>query len=178
MIDLVLEGRAPPAAEQVTERAGVSQASLFRYFATLDELRREAITRFFERFDDLITIPDIGRGDLRDRIERLVDARDDFFAHTAPMARLARRQAADVEELATTLGDVRSMFTEQVARHFAAELEGLPPARRDQRVAVIAALNSFESWDQLAPLGSGSRRAALRDALGRLLGPDGGNVAR
>ena len=57
MIDLVLEGHAPPSAEHVIERAGVSQASLFRYFATLDELRQEAIGRYFERFDGLIAIP-------------------------------------------------------------------------------------------------------------------------
>jgi AcrR family transcriptional regulator len=169
MIDLVLEGHAPPSAEQVIERAGVSQASLFRYFGTLDELRREAIGRYFERFDDLIAVPDIGDGPLSDRIERFVAARDAFYDSTSPMARLARRQAADVSELAETIDRVRSTFADQVAQHFAPELDRLDQVGREQRVALIAMLTSFEGWDQLAALGGEGRRIALCRAIADLL---------
>ncbi len=164
MIDLVLEGNAPPTVEQVTERAGVSQASLFRYFSTLDELRHESIGRYFQRFDELMAIPDIGEGPLPDRIDRFVAARDAFYARTAPMARLTRRQSADVSDFAETIDRVRATFADQVAQHFAPELDG-----DDRRVAVIAALTSFEAWDQLATLGDDARRVALCDALAAIV---------
>lgn len=170
MIDLVLEGHAPPSVEQVIDRAGVSQASLFRYFGTLDELRQEAIGRYFERFDDLIAIPDIGDGPLGGRIDRFVTARDAFYERTAPMARLTRRQAADVDEFARTIEQLRISFAEQAANHFAPELEPLTVGARERRVAIVAAVTSFESWDQLAALGADGRRRALVDALVDLLG--------
>lgn len=172
MIDLVLEGQAPPSVDQVADRAGVSQASVFRYFATVDELRHEAIGRYFERFDDMIAIPDIGIGSLHDRVERFVSARDALYERTAPMARLARRQAVHVSELSRTLHRLRSTFVDQTTQHFACELDLLRLDAREQRVAVIAALTSFEAWDQLAPLGRTGRLTALRRAVAELLDTD------
>lgn len=172
MIDLVLEGHTPPSASQVAERAEVSQASLFRYFATLDELRRDAIGRYFERFDELIAIPDIGEGRLRVRIDRLVRSRDAFYKRTAPMAHLTRRHAADVDDFGETIVRLRATFADQIAQHFAPELDPLDTVERVQRVAVIAVLTSFEGWDQLAPLGDRGRRDALRQAISDLLGTD------
>lgn len=165
MIDLVLDGWAPPSVEQVVDRAGVSQASLFRYFGTLAELRHEAIGRYVERFDDLMAIPGIGDGSLTGRIDRFVTARDAFYARTAPMARLTRRQAAEVADFAETIDRVRATFVDQIAQHFAPELGG-----DEHRAAVIAALTSFEAWEQLASLGTDGRRAAQRSAIAALLG--------
>jgi AcrR family transcriptional regulator len=169
MIDLVLEGRSPPSADLITERSGVSQASLFRYFATLEELRRHAIERYFERFDDLIAIPRPGEGSRADRIERFVAARDTFYDRTAPMARLARQQAVAVRDFATTIDRVRASFAAQVAAQFAPELREVAPAERAQTVAVIAALTSFEAWDQLAPLGAHGRSVTLRRTIASVL---------
>ena len=168
MIDLVLEGHTPPLAAHVIERAGVSQASLFRYFATLDELRQEAIGRYFERFDGLIAIPDIGVGTFAERVERFVVARDAFYKHTAPMARLTRRHAADVDDFAETIEQLRATFADQAAHQFAPELEELPTDVAKRRLAVVAALTSFEAWDQLALLGAAGRRRSLVEALGAL----------
>lgn len=55
VIDLVLEGDPSPDPASVAERAGVSRASVFRYLATLEQLRTEATGRVFERFLDLLT---------------------------------------------------------------------------------------------------------------------------
>ncbi len=169
MIDLVLEHGTPPSADRITERSGVSQASLFRYFGTLEELRREGISRYFERFDDLIAIPAIGDGDLSDRIERFVAARDAFYGQTAPMGRLVRRQAGDVPALAETVERVRRSFADQVAQHFASELDVLDPTTRRRRIAALAAATSFETWEQLATLGPASRRTALAESVAALL---------
>ena len=52
-IDLVLEHGDAPGPDAVAKRAGVSIASMYRYFETLDELRNDAIIRISERFPDL-----------------------------------------------------------------------------------------------------------------------------
>ncbi len=148
MIDLALEGHLPPTAEQVAERAGVSQASLFRYFDNLDELRQATVRRYFERYANLFEIPDIGVGTLEERIERFVDSRLALYETTEPMARLARDRVA-VTAFGAGLHQGRALLSGQVRTHFAAELDPLAPTQRDDLVAVVSTLTSFESWAQL-----------------------------
>ena len=67
-IDLVLEGNLPRTAETVAERAGISKATFFRYFESLNAMRYDAAARMLERFP-LLHVPDAGVGPLRQRIE-------------------------------------------------------------------------------------------------------------
>ncbi|MFN3258569.1 MAG: TetR/AcrR family transcriptional regulator [Ilumatobacter sp.] len=170
-IDLILESGSLPPVDDIVERAGVSQASLFRYFDSLGALRESAIGRYFQRFDDVIGIAGIGEGSLADRVDRFVSARDDFYTRTAPMARLVRRQLVDVTEFADTIERLRSTFVDQIAQHFAAELDRQPAETAAQRAAVIGAMTSFESWEQLGGLGSVARRSALARAVIDLIDP-------
>lgn len=148
-IDLVLEGVSPPSVEQVAARAGVSPASVFRYFETLDELRDETTRRYFERFAHLLEVPDIGVGSLEARIKRYVDIRHELHATTEPMARLVRRRAPRVSASDDTLHRFRAMRADEIRQHFAIELARLSSARQDELVATIGTLTSFESWVQL-----------------------------
>ena len=148
MIDLVLDGNIPPTSEQVAERAGVSAASLFRYFDTLDDLRRATTRLYFDRYADLFEIPDIGQGPLDARIDRLVSSRVTLYGTIEPMARLARWRAAEVGEVDDTLHRVRATLTGQIRHHFEPELGRLTSAVADDATMVIATLTSFESWDQ------------------------------
>jgi AcrR family transcriptional regulator len=147
-IDLVLEGSIPPSAEQIAERAGVSAASLFRYFETLDDLRRATVDRYFERYTHVFEIPDIGVGALSDRIKRFTKARSSLHEMTEPMARLARLRAPEHVELDERLHLVRTTMSDQVRHHFDTELATRSPAQREDTVTVISTLTSFEAWDQ------------------------------
>lgn len=171
VIDLILDGGRAPTAEQIAERADVSVASVYRYFETLDELRQLGVQRYFERIDHLLAVPDIGDGPLTDRIDSLVSSRLEFYRVTEPMARMARHQALDIEQMRTTLARVRATLADQVAQHFAPELAALPPSDRRDRVAVIAALTSFEAWDLLQEQGldRNAVRRAWRTHLATLL---------
>lgn len=163
VIDLVLAGSAVPSAEEIAARAGVSTASVFRYFDSLDDLRRHAIQRYLERYDHLLDIPDIGEHGLGKRVANLVEARQRFYETIEPMARLARALALTVPDLDDALGRVRATLTDQLSEHFAAELDGLRPSRRREVVAVAAALTSYETWEQLC------RQGLDRNAVGRSL---------
>lgn len=171
-VDLVLEGHSPPTAEQIAERAGISAASLFRYYDNLNLLRQAAAERYFQRYAHLLTIPDVGQGTLDERILRLVESRVELYEATAPMCRFVRYRAVDVPLLDQTVRQTRASRTEEIRRHFAAELARLNPAARDDVVAVISTLTSFESWDQIRnDLGRNESqtrrcwRAALRQIL-------------
>lgn len=173
MIDLVLAGRTPPNTDEIAARAGVSTASVFRYFESLDDLRREGIQRYLERYDHLLDVPEIGEHDLGRRIAALVEARQRFYETIEPMARLARAQAVTVPDLDAALGRVRATLTDQVSEHFAPELANLRPARRREVTALVAALTSYETWEQLRR--QGFDRAAvgrsMRLGVERLLAP-------
>lgn len=148
MIDLVLEGNIPPTSEQVADRAGVSAASLFRYFDTLDDLRRATTRVYFDRYAGLFEIPDVGHGMLDGRIDRFVSSRMVLYETIEPMARLARWRAAGISEVDETLHQVRATRADQIRRHFEPELDRLTPAVADDTSMVVATLTSFESWDQ------------------------------
>ncbi len=133
----------------MADRAGVSTASVFRYFDTLDELRDETTRRYFERFAHLHEIPDIGTGTSDDRVKRFVDIRHQLYTATAPMARLVRNRASRVDALHELLHRHRAANAEQIGHHFAAELDRLGPGLRGELVATIATLTSFEAWSEL-----------------------------
>lgn len=149
VVDLLHEGHTPPTSRQVTERSGVSEATLFRYFETLDDLQRQAVDRFLERNAPLFEIPGIGDGELRDRVDRFAAARVALYDAIAPIARLGRARAFDHAHFAASLREVRARLADQTRTHFASELGALGPAARDDVVGTITTLTSFESWDQL-----------------------------
>jgi len=149
MIDLVFEGNLPPSAEQIAERAGVSIASLFRYFDTLDELRQQTTDLYFERHGHLFEVTNIGEGTLTERIGTFVASRATLYETTEPMCRLVRLRANELTRVNDLLGLIRVARADQIHQHFDAELEQLTPASRDDAAAVIVTLTSFESWDQM-----------------------------
>ena len=176
VIDLVVEGNTDPTSEQVAKRAGVSVASLFRYFETLKELRQETLRRYFKRYDHLFQLPDIAKSTLEHRTQVLVNRRSKLYETTEPMCHQARRRAPDFPDLDEELHSVRAMQADQIRQCFAYELEALSPSARDDLVATINTLTSFESWDQIVHDHNRTPRQVRRTwttALHRLLQPPG-----
>jgi AcrR family transcriptional regulator len=172
-LDLVFEGNVPPTVEQIAERAGVSTASVFRYFDTLDDLRHATTEIYFERHADLLEIPDIGEGSLATRIDNFVSSRVTLYEAHEPMARLIRLRAHDQAGAAQLVHRLRATRADQVRQHFDAELGPMTAAVRDDMATVIITLTSFEAWDQ-ARRDHGRSAAQLRRswiaALAKLLG--------
>ena len=171
-IDLTLERGAHPRPEEVAERADVSIASLYRYFSDLDELRRDAVARLAERYPALFTISRIGTGDRRTRIASFTTARLALHETLHPLELLAR--AAGRRDLSARrhVDAIRSAMSDQIRRHFDAELQTLGPARRDDIVATIAALTSVEAWEQFRHSHDrtpAQTRRAWNDAIDRIL---------
>lgn len=170
-IDLLIDGYVPPSADLIAERAGVSVASVFRYFDSLDDLRHQGIRRYLERYDHLLDLPEIGEHTIERRIETLVAARIRFYETIHPIARLARSQAMTVPELDATLDRIRATLSDQLSEHFADRLHRLGPRSRHERLALVAAVTSYESWDLMRRQGldgpsiDRAMRAGLADLL-------------
>ena len=148
MFDLIIEGHLPPAVDQVARRAGVSTATIFRYFGSLDELQQETVTRFVERFKDLLVIDRLGQGSTTARVRRFVDSRIRLFSEVGPVMHLAWIRTLDQPRIAAAVRDNRRRLLEATARHFAAELGATSP--RQARLAdAIDGICSIESWVSL-----------------------------
>jgi AcrR family transcriptional regulator len=148
-VDLVLGGDPAPTPPAIATRAGVSRASVFRYFSSLDELRNATAGRVLERFEHLFELgePPATRDD---RVSRFVASRLNFHEQLHPLALLQRRHAADSSVAAETIDLGRQLLADQLARYFRVDIEHASPARRQELVTIIAVLTSVESWDQLS----------------------------
>lgn len=147
-LDLVLEGGPGPTPATVARRAGVSRASVFRYFSTLDELRDEAMGRVLVRFLDLFELGVPAPESSAVRIAHFVDARLRFHEGLHRLALLQRRHAAESEHAAAMVDASRNLLADQVRRYFRLDLEAIDDTRREDAVVTIAVLTSVESWHQ------------------------------
>lgn len=171
-IDLVLEGELPPTTEAVAQGAGISPATLFRYFDTLDQLRLHAATRLVQRYPDLFRVADIGVGPRDERIARFVAIRVALWERIHRLARLARSNALHDPGAAEIVDLGRTTMADQIRRHFDVELRKLTPARGGDAVASVASLTSVESWEQFRlALGRSpaQTRRAWAHSIGRIL---------
>ena len=173
LLDLYEDGVLNPGAQEVAARSGVSRRSVFRYFDDMDELCRTAIDRHTARVSHLFEVEGLGEGPVADRIDRLVEQRTRLFEAIAPVRRITQLRAPFQPIIATELSGARKRLRRQLEQHFAPELDELKAEERDERLAVIDVLASFESFDLLrSAQGLSQARAseAMRHGLRALIG--------
>jgi AcrR family transcriptional regulator len=88
-IEMFSEDNVVPAMDDVAERASVSLRSVYRYFATRDELIRAALEQWLAQMaPDLGVLPAVD-GDLSARVEHFCEQRLLLYFRFAPLARVA-----------------------------------------------------------------------------------------
>lgn len=173
-IDLVIETGGSPRPESVARRAGISIASLYRYFDNLDELRRDAFDRVLDRFPDLFHIPDVGGGGRDQRIDVFVSTRLALHERLHALQLLGRAASRRVAGLADHVHNTRRAAADQLSLHFATDLAALDPNEREAATASINALTAVESWEHFRhSLGRTTEQThqAWQAAIDRLLSP-------
>ncbi|UDY36577.1 TetR/AcrR family transcriptional regulator [Dermatobacter hominis] len=162
-IDAVLElfdlGELRPSADVVVERAGISTASLFRYFRGLDELYRAAFEEQVARAQLLARIDAPEDLPLDERVARFLAGRIDVYESVAGVGRMARARAVDHDDVAVALDLARGRWLVQVRQVFAPELAGRTRAEARSLAAAVDAVASFEAWDLLVGARGTPRRA-------------------
>ena len=147
-IDLILDGDISPTPEMVAQCAGVSRASVFRYFDTLDELRVAAVGRVLERFEHLLELGEPALESIDSRISNFVASRLQFHETLHPLSLLQRQHAAN-ELVAEVINASRHLLTNQVRSYFQSDLDLLDEEIREDIAVTISVLTSIESWQQL-----------------------------
>lgn len=145
--ELMQAGVAAPSVEQVAGRAGVSTASVFRYFDGIDDMQRQAFLRFRERFLHLYEIPEGGRGGRDARVRAFVAARLALYDEAGPILTTARARAIEHDPAAEAVVVNRTLLAEQVRSQFAPELSGLTRSRAADLVALVDSTTSPEAWE-------------------------------
>lgn len=156
MFSLLQDGKVPVSAELVADRAGVSVASVFRYFDGLDDLQYQTFDRFRERFEPLLEVEP--RGPARaQRVAAFVGSRLDLYEQAGAIMAVGRLRALEHEPLVAASAEMRGLLADQVRAVFVTDVAGMAAAGRDL-VAAIDALTSLESWDVMRKTHARSRR--------------------
>ena len=178
MLSLLQDGKVPVSADMVADRAGVSVASVFRYFDGLDDLQVQTFERFRERFQPLIVVAPTGAA-LGDRIAAFVDSRLNLYEQAGAIMAVGRLRALEFEPLVAASAEMRALLAAQVRSVFAPELADIGSAT--DLVAVIDAVTSLESWDVMRKTHARSRgqitaawRRGLRSLIDEWAQPDEG----
>lgn len=148
--ELILDGTFRPSAEEIAERAGVSTASVFRYFDGTGDAQQQALDRFVERFLPLLEVDEeMVAGPRDERIGRLVRSRLDFYERAGALLAAGRAHLHDGVSFVEARDRMRTVRADQVRAFFTAELVEATPARAADLVSTVDTLTSPETWDLL-----------------------------
>lgn len=147
--EMFVEGNFSPAVEEVALRSGVSLRSVYRYFEDTEALLRLAIERRMTLVGDLYVLRNVGEGTLEARIAALVNHRLVLHGKIGPSARAAMLRAPYSPQIAEQVRTRQELLSEQVVAQFAPELTSLDPTERDDVLACVDVLCSFESIEHL-----------------------------
>jgi AcrR family transcriptional regulator len=170
---MFVEGNFSPAVEEVAARSGVSLRSVYRYFEDTEALLRMAIQRRVSLVEGMFVLPGIGEGTLEQRIEGLVNHRLMLHAKLGPTVRAAVLRAPYSPLLAEQLQRRRKLLSDQVAQHFAPEINALGKTRGEEVLMCVDALCEFEAMEHLRMtrgLSVARTRRAIVTGLTALLG--------
>jgi len=150
VLELFGEGELRPATDVVIARAGVSSASLFRYFGSLDGLYRAAFEEQIARAEAIARVDAVQDRSTQERIAAFVAGRIAVYRSVAGVGRMARARAIDDPGIARGLERARSRWLAQVRAVFRQELDAHTRPMACGVASAIDAVASFETWDLLA----------------------------
>jgi AcrR family transcriptional regulator len=169
-LELLRRNAVMPTAAQIADEAGYSTRSIFERFSDLDALslatadyaivqgQAEAAARHVD-------------GDRPTRIQSHVQTRALACEKWLPLWRIITSQD-QIAELKTRVVLVRLANIERMKLMYAPELSRLPEPPRAELLIAMAALTSFESWDQMRDchrLSMDAAQAVWRSAIDRML---------
>lgn len=145
------KGVAPATYSEIAKRAHVGVATVTRHFPTLGELVRACGAHVWEEMrpptPESVGDVFVGADTIRQRLSRLVQELDAFYARSAHRLSLAARDRDLVPELDQFLAAVDAGVAAMVR-------EALRPADPSERVVAVAtAMMSFAVWQQFSRLG-------------------------
>ena len=169
-LELLRRNPRMPTATQLAAQAGCSVRSIFERFPDLDALSLATADYAIVQGQAESAARHVD-GDRPTRIQSHVETRALACEKWLPLWRIITNQD-QVTELRTRVVLVRLANIERMKLMYRQELFSLPEPERDQLLIALAALISFESWDQMRHCYDLSMEAAQgvwRAAIDRML---------
>jgi AcrR family transcriptional regulator len=160
--ELILEGKGPPSAEDVAERAGVSVSSIFRNFDGLADIQQQAHQLFAERYSHLLLATPPPSSDLDARIAFFVNTRLELYEQAGPLMALARMRALEDDTWREHIASSRSALTHQLRACFDPEITELAPSDSADLVAVMDSITSPEAFELMTRAHARTRKQINR----------------
>lgn len=167
----VEQGVATTSFPEVAARAGVGAATVYRHFPTMDSLVEACGTHFWEAIDpptaERAVAAFAGLGSRAERLWRLVDELDSFYARAQAPLWSAVRDQDRVAPLARFLAEVGDGVGAFVS-------EALQTERESEPARIAASLLDFTVWRSLSRSGidPAQRKAILLAIVEAALGQE------
>ena len=171
LLALLDEGVLRPTTEQIAERAGVSERSLFQHFSDREQLFETVARQQYERVLPTLKAIDASLP-VSERIDAFVDQRARLYEQSKGVRRAAALLEPDSGAVAGWLATARKAGAADVERVFRTELEATPEGERTFLRAALVSASAWTAWESYRfhqGLGVARARAALRATLAALL---------
>lgn len=146
-LELLRRNSVMPKAAEIAKEAGCSTRSIFERFSDLDALSLATADHAITQGQAEAVARNVD-GDRPTRIRSHVETRAAACEKWLPLWRVITDQA-QIAELKTRVVLVRFANIERMKLMYAPELSHLLEPQRAQMLIALAALTSFESWDQM-----------------------------
>jgi AcrR family transcriptional regulator len=146
-LELLRQSSVMPTAAQIAKEAGCSVRSIFERFSDLDALSLATADYAIAQGQAEAVARNVD-GDRPTRIQSHVETRALACEKWLPLWRIITDQD-QIAELKTRVVLVRLANIERMKLMYAPELSSLLAPERTQLLIALAALTSFESWDQM-----------------------------
>jgi AcrR family transcriptional regulator len=169
-LELLRRHGVMPTAAQIADEAGYSTRSIFERFTDLDALSLATADYAIAQGQAEAVARDVD-ADRPTRIRAHVETRAQACEKWLPLWRIITRQD-QIADLKMRVVLVRLANIERMKLMYTPELATLAEAPRDQLLIALAALTSFESWDQMRNchgLSPEAAQAVWRAAIDRML---------
>jgi len=144
---------------EITKRSGVNKALMYYYFENKDALLDSVLDRYFSRLNEILLEVVEGEGDLRGRLDRVIDAYVDFLRANIHFSRIVQRESCGGKHMDKIFERLSPLFQaglEAIQDDFPAAREGDLAARQ----LIISFYGMIVTYFNMGPL------------LGRLMGTD------
>ncbi|MFL5280111.1 MAG: TetR/AcrR family transcriptional regulator [Rhodopila sp.] len=150
LIELHKEGHVRPAVQLIADRAGISRRAVFEHFPDTNRLTEAVLDELARAASLAPSLPPAGApAPLTERIEQFLDGRARRLEAMTPHRRASNQLLPRNKLLQERRTPIRRLFQDETAQWFSAELERLPPDRREHWQEALGALTDWDLWESL-----------------------------
>ena len=157
-------------ADEIAERANVSQRSVYRIFGDKATLLREASNYVYRQLAERSPFPELSGLPLQERVYRVVDHLASIYEFITPMKRVLAKSEIDPEVALEERERVRARYMARIRDVFSDLVlpeEPLPVRRR--AFGLIASWNAWEYLRSEARLSIEDAKEVIRHAIAAVL---------